>query len=380
MECWEIKDRGFLPVSDPSLGLEGSFFHGSADFSQYICTLENLSSNLSNLLEDRRVREELVFELRSIEGSCHIPPSLSELELERCMLLYSYFASSYVYATYEEPATRIPKEIAIPLVEIARKVKRHPILSYASYCLTNWRRIDIDKPIALGNIELLQHFSTGEYAVDEAWFILVHVDIEAKAAKAVEAIREYPSVSLAGGDIGAILRTIHKSLLEINKTMDRMTEQCRPEVYFNRVRPYIFGFENVVYESCFNDEPQSFRGETGAQSSIVPAVQAALGVKHKQSQLTDHLEVMREYMPDTHREFIAELEQLPSLRDYVEGRPDLYNDYNTCLEQLIRFRKAHLEYAVNYIQKKVTDPKGTGGTPFIPWLSELVRESEEFYL
>lgn len=372
MGCWEIKDRGFLPASDPLLCIN--------EKSQHTRTLENLSSNLSNLLEDRRVREELVFELRSIEGSCHIPPSLSEPELERCMLLYSYFASSYVYATYEEPATRIPKEIAIPFTEIARKLKRHPILSYASYCLTNWRRIDPDKPIALGNIELLQHFSAGEYAVDEAWFILVHVDIEAKAAKAVEAIREYPSVVLAGGDIGTILRTIHKSLFEINKTMGRMTEQCRPEVYFNRVRPYIFGFENVVYESCFNDEPQNFRGETGAQSSIVPAVQAALGVKHKQSQLTDHLEVMREYMPDTHREFIVELEQLPSLRDYVEGRPDLYNDYNTCLEQLIRFRKAHLEYAVNYIQKKVTDPKGTGGTPFIPWLSELVRESEEFYL
>ena len=64
----------------------------------------------------------------------------------------------------------------------------------------------------------------------------------------------------------------------------------------------------------------------------------------------------------------------------VKKTPEFKEPYNACLEGLIAFRKQHLEYAVGYIEKKVTDPKGTGGTPYINWLSELVRETEEFYL
>ena len=59
---------------------------------------------------------------------------------------------------------------------------REPILSYASYALWNWRRLDESGPIALGNIALLQHFLGG---LDEAWFILIHVDIERRAGAAL---------------------------------------------------------------------------------------------------------------------------------------------------------------------------------------------------
>ena len=45
-----------------------------------------------------------------------------------------------------------------------------------------------------------------------------------------------------------------------------MPEGCSAEVYFKKVRPYIFGFTDIVYEGCFGDVPQSYRGETGAQS------------------------------------------------------------------------------------------------------------------
>ena len=56
------------------------------------------------------------------------------------------------------------------------------MLSYASYALDNWRRLDPASPIELGNIALLQNFLGG---LDEEWFVLVHVDIEAKAGKAL---------------------------------------------------------------------------------------------------------------------------------------------------------------------------------------------------
>ena len=68
---------------------------------------------------------------------------------------------------------------------VAHQLDRTPVLSYASYALDNCRRLDPNGPIALGNIVLLQHFLAG---LDEGWFILIHVDIEAKAVPALRVI------------------------------------------------------------------------------------------------------------------------------------------------------------------------------------------------
>ena len=60
---------------------------------------------------------------------------------------------------------------------------RPPVLSYASYALDNWTRLDESQPIAIGNIMLMPNFLGG---LDEDWFVLIHVDIEARAAPALE--------------------------------------------------------------------------------------------------------------------------------------------------------------------------------------------------
>ena len=56
-----------------------------------------------------------------------------------------------------------------------------------------------------------------------------------------------------------------------------MPEKCDPYIYYHRVRPFIFGTKDnpdlrngLIYENQFNNKPQFFRGETGAQSSIMP--------------------------------------------------------------------------------------------------------------
>ncbi len=169
----------------------------------------------------------------------------------------------------------------------------------------------------------------------------------------------------------------------MNKTMARMPEGCSPEVYFRKVRPYIFGFNDLVYEGCFEERPQSFRGETGAQSSIVPTLLAALGIQHQDSLLTKHLGDMLNYMPRPHRDFVR---AQPGIRSHVlkaaaapEG-PRLRELYNECVRQLLAFRSRHFEYAVNYIEKKVANPIATGGTPYIPWLHQLIEETKGYLL
>ncbi len=91
---------------------------------------------------------------------------------------------------------------------------------------------------------------------------------------------------------------------------------------------------------------------------------------------------MRQYMPPSHRAFIGHIESHDSIRDYIikNKANTLKPIYNSCLKQLHLFRTTHLNYAVEYIHKKVANPKGTGGTPFIQWLKQLTEETENFYL
>lgn len=369
---WEVVDNGFLPNQDPLQEF---------DFVEYTWEgIRQLAEQMPDLLKTKRWRQEVVSYLR-----CFPKPylKLREDEFELAMRLFSYFASAYVHAPGEEPITTIPKEIAIPLVEIAEKVGRPPILSYASYCLYNWRKIDANQPPVLGNIELLQNFSL-ENKRDEDWFILVHVDIEYQARKAVKAALQLSrEPELGASEVEKLLQDICDGLTAMNQTLNRMPESCSPDNYYNKVRPYIFGFENVIYEDCFDNQPQTFRGETGAQSSIIPLLITALGIEHQSSVLTTHLNDMRKYMPPIHRVLIVDLtdecdKRVLNYRRLVKGvYRELRDLYNNCVEQLANFRGKHLEYAINYIQKKVQNPMGTGGTPYIPWLTQLRDETLE---
>jgi indoleamine 2,3-dioxygenase len=49
----------------------------------------------------------------------------------------------------------------VPWYELSEQLGRPPVLSYASYALDNWRRLDPNAPIELGNIVLLQTFWQG---------------------------------------------------------------------------------------------------------------------------------------------------------------------------------------------------------------------------
>jgi hypothetical protein len=80
----------------------------------------------------------------------------------------------------------------------------------------------------------------------------------------------------------------------INAIFDRLPERCDPYICFRRVRPYIHGWQDnpalgpgLIYEGVVETggEPRAFRGQTGAQSSIVPAMDALLGIRHAQDPL-----------------------------------------------------------------------------------------------
>ncbi len=370
-------DRGFLPSSDPLQELPNPF-------GQW----EELAQDMPKLLAAGRLHTYLdrlpMLDVSTLHG---------DSEYERAMLILSYFGHGYVWGG-AEACHRIPPAVAVPWYQVSKKLGRPPILSYASYALHNWRRIETSGPIAIGNISLLQNFLAG---VDEEWFILVHVDIEAKAAPVLRAVVQAQLAvqkDQAKG-LAAQLVAIASALEAIYETLSRMPENCDPYIYYHRVRPYIHGWKDhpalpngVIYEGvdAYNGQPQRFRGETGAQSSIVPTLDAALGITHRADPLRPYLLEMRTYMPPAHRDFIKAVEDGPRVRNYViKNRQDgaLRDAYNQCLSLLERFRNQHLEYAANYIQKQsLTSPynptdRGTGGTSFLPYLKKHRDETAE---
>ena len=280
----------------------------------------------------------------------------------------------------------MPRSVAIPWHRIATAQGRPAILSYATYALDNWRRLDPTAPVKLGNIALLQNFLGG---IDEEWFIVVHVDIEAKASAAIAALPR-AQASAEAGDVDGVTsqaRIVRDSIRAMYATLLRMPDHCDPYIYYQRVRPYIHGWKDnpalpagLIYDGveAYGGEPQHFRGETGAQSSIVPSLDAFLGVAHKSDPLRPYLLEMRDYMPPAHRDFIGSIESGASVRDFVvahsSGEPALTDVYNECLHTLGMFRSQHLEYAGRYIflqhKKGPNNPTsvGTGGTPFMPYL------------
>lgn len=322
----------------------------------------------------KRVKELPQFNIQTLK---------TEGEIRRAMLVLSYIGMAYQWSD-NNPAFVIPERLAKPWFEVGKLVGRPPILSYASYSIDNWYRLDKKGPIECGNIALLQCFLGGQ---DEEWFILIHIDIEKKAGKALKAIEEAQSAVVAN-DVEKLEKALIKMRDGIKAMYDvlaRMPEKCDPYVYFHRVRPYIFGWKNnpalpdgVIYEGVdeYQGKGQKFRGETGAQSAIVPALDGVLGIEHERDELRDYLMEMRQYMPPKHVKFIEAVENGPSVRDFVfkQNNNALKNVFNECVSLVADFRALHLEYAGTYIhaqaQKTPGNPSavGTGGTPFMIYL------------
>ena len=382
-------ERGFLPATDPLAQLPDEPI------------LNQIGAELPKFLTARQFRS-FVQDHQQLMG-----PVADDwgLDVFRCaMRTLSFSGHAYVWEDPDHPATLLPSSLALPWVAVAQQLGRPPVLSYASYALHNWRRLDPHKPIELGNVVLLQNFLGG---LDEEWFVLIHIDIEAKAGpglvgmlQAHHAARDNkPDDVLEGLQVLAVAQEV------MRETLLRMPERCDPYIYYSRVRPYIHGWKNspslpqgVVYEGVadYAEQPQQFRGETGSQSSIVPVLDAGLGISHADDPLTQYLMEMRDYMPPRHRAFLAAIEarrdeqHRPLLYGYARDRktthPELWTAFCTCVELLAQFRDIHIGYAERYIfrqhQSHASNPTavGTGGTPFMPYLNKHLEETKRLIL
>ena len=348
-------------------------------FDEVVSTAERLT----DLLSTGRVRHWLDA-LPTPEVDFWVKKAPEE-QVRTMMVHYSFLVQAYVWGE-AEPPEHLAACLGQPIVAIADRLGQAPLLPYSAYVLDNWARIDKDGPISLDNIRMVQNFLGGS---DENWFVMVHVAIEAEAGVLLDnAVKLVAAASREDAvECESLLVEMDLAWERIYANFARMTERCDPYIYFHRVRPYIHGWANnpalgegLVYEGVekFAGKPQAFRGQTGSQSSIVPSMDALFGVHHSNDPLKTFLDELHHYRPVPHRRFIEDLARDSKLREFVtrSNVPSLRDAFNTCLEQVARFRTRHLEYAASYINKQAgsiagNDPDvGTGGTPFMKYLKK----------
>ena len=346
--------------------------------------VKQAAGNLSGLLSSGRVRHWLD-QLDDPKIEEWAREALEE-EVRTAMVHYSFLVQSYVWGE-ETPPAYLPANLARPIVAIADRLGQAPLLPYSGYVLDNWARLDKSGPISLNNIYMYQNFVGGD---DENWFVMIHVAIEAEAGVLLDNAAKLVAVAKNGDDAEAerLMIEMDAAWERIYTHFARMTERCDPYCYFHRVRPYIHGWANnpalkgggLIYEGVekFGGKPQALRGQTGSQSSIVPAMDALFQVGHSDDPLKSFLDELHHYRPVQHRRFIEDLAAQSTLRSFVStsASQPLKDAFNACVEQAARFRTRHLEYAASYINKQAgsiagNDPDvGTGGTPFMKYLKK----------
>ena len=363
-------DTGFLPASDPLTRLPA-----------YFRAWDDLGAQLPALLLAGQARAAIArlpeLEIERLEG---------EAERERALLLLSTFVSAYVWGM-PAPAERIPRPLAVPLCRLADQMGRKPIIHHAANVLHNWRRLDPARPIQLDNLAMLQGFLTSS---DEAWFILVTVEVEIAGASAPtelldaqEAAERKNSTALAES-----LERLSATIGRMEAALRRMYEQCAPYIFYHRVRPFFASWNppGVIYEGV-SARPRVYAGGSAGQSALVQSLDAALGVRHEAAASRPFIQEMREYMPPLHRRFVEELENGPDLRAYVIAHetdtPRLMDRYNACIAALDQFRYLHLKIAVEYISQQAppgAEGKGTGGTDLRAFLGAVKKETRARHL
>ena len=376
--------QGFLPQKVPSKSYSVQ--------SESCDRIQEIASNLPKLLLTGKV-QSAINKLSPKDLSIDdLLINQASQDLKLAMSHLSFIAHAYIWGD-NKPNESIPSVLANPWVKVANNQGRPPILSYASYCLDNWFLIDPDDAISLENVGLINNFLGG---VDEDWFVTIHVCIENAAADAMAACAEIAMLETDSPESKTIelLKRIVISMQKVNEIFARMPEKCDPYIYYHRVRPFIFGTKDnpdlkngLIYKGEFQNRPQFFRGETGAQSSIIPSLDGALQITHTKDHLRHYLNEMRDYMPPKHREFMEVLEKNSQVKKIIKGSKKLTSLYNDCLEEIRALRAMHLEYAGTYIYKQaqIKNPfgrggstiTGTGGTPFMAYLKKHRDETED---
>ena len=354
----------------------------------YYDAWENLITELPVLNREKGIRFKIHTLPQLTVSEQHL---ISEEDWWRAYTVLTFLAQSYIWVSGEKGLpSAVPACIAVPWWEAADHLSIPPVVTYASTALQNWYLIDPSKGIIEDNMGIMTTFTGTK---DEEWFYLVPLFVELAAAPGLVAMLEiYKSMENDNYiAIEASFRNMQSSIEKMIAAVNRMYEHCKPDVFYQQIRPYQAGSmgldafpDGLMYEGV-DTIPKKYSGASAAQSSTLPAFDTFLGVEHD-GVSKEFLMLQRAHMPEPHRKF---LQTMPSVKDYVKNcrNASVISAYNETIKTLTKFRNQHIILVTRYIvepknrlDKRLNqslETKGTGGSNFMVFLKSSRNETSE---
>lgn len=355
---------GFLPTQLPLQRLP----HPAYD------KWERIINNFQSLLLSKRLR--IVIDRLPVLPTSHLD---TEPEWRRAYSMLAFMAHGYIWGG-QKPAEVLPPPITYPLLQVAEHLGLPPVATYSGLCLWNYKPIFLSDDLVLDNLSTLTTF-TG--SLDEQWFYLVSVAMEARGGPAIPLMLS--AIDAARSDdpenVTRCLRSFAEILDELGTLLVRMYENCDPHVFYHRIRPYLAGSKNmrdaglpqgVKYDDGSKTATwRQYGGGSNAQSSLIQFFDVVLGIEHrptgeKRNESSESeaepgmapqarhnfIQEMRQYMPGPHRKFLQAVENVANIREYVESHrsnTQLCIAYDACLAMLRALRDKHIQMVSRYI-------------------------------
>jgi len=386
------KDHGFLPIREPLAVLPCEYTE-----------LQDLINNLHVFQSENREEKGVLGIPNKIEKQLGFIPDYSSIidketdvfVLQALYRAYTFLTSGFTLElAYQEFLSSgnygiarqiLPANIAKPLVLVSSKLDVYPWLDYHySYSLGNYVKKNPVGNLDWKNLDMACKF-TG--TSDEIGFIMVHVYINEVSPQLVESVMDYGlNKSITS------LQMCGNVMQEMNRRRRDMWTASRHERY-NDFRIFIMGIKGndkifgpgLVYDGCFNNEPQQYRGQTGAQDSIIPMIDIFTGIVdfYPDNKLTEYLLDLRTYRPKCIQNFFVDLrehynknplfKQLTDAKCY-EGLVYLLK----IVDEVYLFRNGHWQFVQKYIMSNTKYAFATGGTPITTWLINQIEAVLEY--
>ncbi|KAM5278219.1 indoleamine 2,3-dioxygenase 2 [Hipposideros larvatus] len=380
-------------------------FHISEDYGFL------LPNPLKELPDHYRPWMEIASKLRHLIESHQLRAQVNKMPLLNCQFLRSYreqrlahlvlsfITMGYVWQEGEtQPVEVLPRNLALPFVEVSRNLGLPPILVHADLVLTNWTTGNPES-----NLDTIVLFPGGESL---RGFILVTVLVEKAAVPGVKALIQAVNAILQPSEDSLLqaLQRLRLSIQDITRTLGQMHDYVDPDIFYAVIRIFLSGWKDnpampvgLIYEGV-STEPLKYSGGSAAQSTVLHAFDEFLGIRHSKES-ADFLLRMRDYMPPSHKAFIEEIQSAPSLRDHIlsSGNGPLLAAYNQCVEALAELRSYHITVVTKYLitaaakakgrrpshlpaPPQALEERGTGGTAVLSFLKNVRNKTLEAIL
>ncbi|KAK4131570.1 Indoleamine 2,3-dioxygenase [Trichocladium antarcticum] len=393
-----ITRNGFLPETQPL----GRLPH------PYYSPWESLVGSLAASIQDRTLRPQV--DRLPVLSTEYLT---TEPEWRRACVVLGFLTHGYVWGG-DVAAEVLPPSIAVPLLAVSDHLGIPPVATYA--CVNLWNFRSTSPALDLTDLDALHALHTFTGTRDESWFYVVSVAMEARGAAIIPTMLD-ALASLTARDLPAAtaaLASLTACIAALGALLARMDENCRPLVFYHRIRPFLAGSKNmaaaglpngVFYHEGDGDgdgdgdgragQWRQLRGGSNGQSSLIQFLDLVLGVEHtahgnsnpdKPQEMSFHEEV-RGYMPAPHRRFLQHVaETYPGgmrqgVAELLEGgrlsveQGRLQDAFQTATRTLAEFRNQHLQMVARYIIIPSRQPNGDQGVNLATASSRLKTES-----